>query len=436
MIGKLTAVRSLVGTVDSGSLLIVVVGMAVRTAFAAVAWNVDWYAFAVSGQIVYYNPSAVMGIYTGPAYFMAVFYAVWNALPISHSYSSFDFAMKVPSLIFDLLTALLIYRILSQTNLSKTRIHWTLAAWLVNPLTLIAGGFNFMEVIPAFLLLLSSFLAAQRKLLSASVALTAGGLLRLVPFISLPFLLATVIRDRDWKGTIKTALPPGLAGVAVLVWAVRLNPALFETLASAGPGLLRPEVYDLLGVKLSTNIVPYPAGTIAMTALVYLLLLCVVVILPRSQSHGGSLEVAVYLPILAYLGFSFSAPPFLMYGIPFALIQLANLKGYKIWICLLSVLGSLWSVVRSPDYLFGPVSSFFSYSCHPQYWNVCDLTIPIHDGAVWLQTNLQPQITGAFTALLLFIAVMSLTQGGSQGMLQSLGRVLSRSEWESASENR
>lgn len=110
--------------------------------------------------------SAIALVTAMPAYFMSVFYAIWNALPISHSYSSYVFAMKVPSLIFDLLTALLIYRILTKTDLSKSRIHWTLAAWLLNPLTFIARGFNFMEVVPAFLLLLSSFLAAQKRLLS------------------------------------------------------------------------------------------------------------------------------------------------------------------------------------------------------------------------------------------------------------------------------
>jgi hypothetical protein len=407
---------------DRVSGLIVVAGMAVRIAFAAVAWNLDSYNFAVSGQIVYEHPGAVLGIYTGSAYFMAVFYAVWNALPISHSYFSFNFAMKVPSLVFDLFTAMLIYRVLLRTSLNKTRIHWTLAAWLLNPLTMIAGGFNFIEVVPAFLLLLSSYLAQQKKLLYASVAMTAGGLLRLVPFISLPFLLASVIRVRDWGGTIKTVLPPVLAGLGVGVWAVRLNPALFDTIVSSAPssGLLRPEVYDALGVKLSTNFVAYPVGTVAITALLYLLMLCVVVIKPGYQSHVGSLKVELYLPILAYLSFSFSAPPFFMYVIPFALVQLANLKEFKIWIMFLSLFGSLWAVARSADYLFGPVYGFFANSCQTRYWNVCDLTIPLHNAALWLQTTLQPQITGALAASLLFIAAISLAEVGSRA---SLGRL-------------
>lgn len=89
--------------------------------------------------------------------------------------------------------------------------------------------------------------------------------------------------------------------------------------------------------------------------------LCVVVILPRSQSQV--LVVEVYLPILAYLAFSFSAPPFLMYVIPFALIQIANLKGYKVQIVFLSIVGCLWTAARSPDYLFQPLSYLFYVPC-------------------------------------------------------------------------
>jgi hypothetical protein len=393
--------------IDSGSAVILTVGMAFRILFAALSWSADWDAFAGMGRDAFLNPGSLYGVYTVPAYFFAFFYAIWTALPISHSYASYIFAMKTPSLIFDFLTALLIFHALTQLNVSKPRVYWAIGAWLLNPLTLIADGFNYFEVVPAFLLLFSAFFAARSKQLSASILLTLAGLLRLVPFIAFPFLVAMALRSRDWKGAIKTVLPVTLLGAGVLAWVIIRNPGMLAGL-SGGQGFFRPEVFDVLGVKLSTNQAIYPGSTVAMTALAYLLLLAGVMLFPKAGSSSTRvIATELYLPILAYMAFSFSAPPFLMYAIPFVLIELATRRPYRALIVLFSTVGSLWSIVRSPAYLIQPFSTIFYIPYYTQYWNLHDLAVVWLSNALLIQSYFVAQITAAFSAIILFTIALT-----------------------------
>jgi len=291
----------------------------------------------------------------------------------------------------------------------RGQVNWAVGAWLLNPLTVIAGFFNYLEVIPAFLLLLASYLGGKERKLAASTSLTIAALFRVVPLIAFPFFLATTVRSRDWRGVLKIVAPLLflLAGALALIEVV--TPGTLAVIASgSGVGLLRPEAYDVLGVKLSTNTVIYPGSTVAMTALVYILLLAVVVWVPKTDLWGTRvLAEEFYLPILAYLAFSFSSPPFLMYGIPFLLVQFATRRHYRGLMVLFSVVGSLWCLVRSPNYLIQPVSTIFYIPYYTQYWSLQKAAEVWLNNALTIQSYLGTQITAAFTAFILFtMAVM------------------------------
>jgi hypothetical protein len=388
---------------------IIAFGMLVRIVFAAVSWNPDWDTFVGMGHIAY-DHSGFFGVYTAGAYFFAFFYALWLALPISHS--SYLLFMKLPSLIFDLLTALLIYHVLSKLDVSKSRIYWALGVWLLSPLSMIADGFNGFEVVPAFFLLLSTILLAEKKRLLASTSLAIAGVMRFVPFIVLPFFLVSTIRGRDWKGAITILVPQAALVAGVLSW-LAMNPGLFNVLSGdTGLGLLRPEVFDVLGVKLSSNVAIYPGSTIAMTAFSYLLLLGLVMMLAR-PSGSSPIATEVYLPIFAYVAFSFSAPTFLMYAIPFSLITMATLRGYQVQMILLSVTGCLWSIVRSPLYLVEANSSVFYIQVHSPFYPagfLQDASVSLQGPLLWIQSYLQAQITAAFTAIIVFLIGMTILQ--------------------------
>jgi hypothetical protein len=394
---------------------IITVGMLVRIAYASVSWTADWDALAGMGRAAYFSPGSVFGVYTTPAYLYSVFYAIWVAMPISHSFFSYNFSMKTPGLIFDLLTALLIYNVLSRLAVSKSRIYWAVGVWLLSPLSLIADGFNFFEVIPTFFLLLSTILLAEKKRLLASTSLAIAGVMRFVPFIVLPFFLVSTIRVRDWKGAIAILAPQAALVAGVLGW-LALNPGQFDVLfAYAGQGLLRPEVFDVLGVKLSTNVAIYPGSTIAMTAFAYLLLLGLVMVLAK-PSGSSPIATEVYLPIFAYVAFSFSSPTFLMYALPYALIAMDRLRGYKMQMVLFSVVGCLWSIVRSPTYLVEANRSIFYIPVYANFTPILSnnflqaASVSLQGPLLWIQSYLGAQITSAFTALVLFLLGMTIVQ--------------------------
>ncbi len=339
--------------------------------------------------------------------------------------------MKMPSLIFDFLTALMIYIALTEGGVGKGRVDWAVGAWLLNPLTIIAGGFNYFEVIPSFLLLLAAFLAAKGRTLAASTSLTFAGLLRLVPFIAFPFLFASAVRLRGWKGALKVVAPVGFLVAGVLIWVGLVDPGVFGVIASgSGQGLLRPEAFDVLGVKLSTNAAIYPGSTVAMTALAYLLLLAGVMRFPKAGSSSTRVVATeLYLPILAYMAFSFSAPPFLMYAIPFVLMELATRRPYRALIVLFSIVGSLWMLVRSPAYLIQPVSTIFYIPYYTQYWNLQNAAVVWLNNAFTIQSYFGAQITAAFSALIVFLIGITLFQefrGKTQPAHQALSRRLHR----------
>lgn len=391
---------------------IVAFGMLVRIVFASVSWTIDWHNFVVMGTSAYSN-AGFFGVYTPGAYFFAFFYAIWMALPISHSYSSYLLAMKLPSLFFDLLIALLIYNVLSKLDVSKSRIYWALGVWLLSPLSFIVDGFNSFEVVPTFFLLLSTILLAEKKRLLASTSLAIAGFLRFVPFIVLPFFLVNTIRVRDWKGTITILAPQAALVAGVLSW-LAMNPGLFNVLFAYGygPGLLRPEVFDALGVRLSSNVDIYPSSTLAMTVFAYLFLLGLVMMLAR-PSGSSPIATEVYLPIFAYVAFSFSSPTFLMYALPFALITMATLRAYQVQMALLSVAGCLWSIVRSAAYLVEANRTvFYILVQNPFYPTVFlqDASVSLQGPLLWIQSCLQAQITAAFTAFIVFLIGMTIIQ--------------------------
>ena len=415
---KLALPRSL----DPRLILVFSVGMLVRMVYAVFAplsgdW-VNWYMIGIN--YVYKQPGSIFGIYTVPPYIFAAFYALWLRLPISHpdpaSIVTFPYTggvppyfqptpdaiifvlmMKLPVLISDAVIAVLIYKMLLDSGASRNRICFAVTAWLFNPLTLVLGNFNNVDTMPLMLVVLSAFLAERKKYGLASFSLIAAGLMRLLAFIALPFLIVKTARARDWRGILSITIPIAVVFVPVFSWLAIFRPdaiALFQ----GRPGLYVPEALDVFGSAIRLRGVEYPENAITLTTLVYVIVLAMI----TDPSNDSRLGVLVSAPLLVYTAFSWVWPSLLMYGIALALIQIARGKGYKTLTVLLSIAGFLWILVQE-----GPYICQFSFLFIPLYNETLQElhTDCLNAHMLLLNSGLSAEIRGALSAVLTLLMV-------------------------------
>ena len=150
------------------------------------------------------------GAYTGLGLFLALFFAIWSALPVPHpkvetlmgnnyffvpspeGYALL-FMMKLPILLFDLLTAVLIQTVAKRATGSTLIGGRAFVLWYLNPLNLylMNSGANpgAFDVIPAAGLLMAIVLCSSKRWLGAGICLAAATMLRLFPILLFPFFV-------------------------------------------------------------------------------------------------------------------------------------------------------------------------------------------------------------------------------------------------------
>ncbi|MGA2627819.1 MAG: hypothetical protein ABSF63_12290 [Candidatus Bathyarchaeia archaeon] len=356
---------------DLRLVIVFAVGMVVRIAYAVAApLSPDWQTWYSIGIYFYSQPGlTIAGTYTIPPYIFAALYAIWLRLPISHPYPGsivtfpsqggmppyfqptpdailFVLIMKLPVLIADAVIAILFYKMLLDSGVSKNRTYFAVAAWLLNPLTLVLGNVNDVDTIPLMLVVFSAFLVEKKRYGLATFSLIAAGLMRLLAFIALPYLIVKTARARDWAGILSTTVPIAAVFIPLLSWLALFRPdaiALFQ----GRPGLYVPEALDVFGSVLQMRGTEYPENAIALTTLAYILILALIT-RRSSESRLGGLVSA---PFLAYTAFSWVWPSMLIYGIAFGLIEIARGKGYRTLTVLITLAGFLWILVQEGGYI-------------------------------------------------------------------------------------
>ncbi len=354
---------------DPRLLAVLVGGMVVRIAYAVAApLSPDWHSWYLIGINFYYQPGQILGIYTLPPFMFTALYTLWLHLPISHpdplSFVTFPpygvppyfqptpgailfvLIMKLPSLIADAVIAILFYKMLLQSGASKNRIYFAVSAWLFNPLTLILGNVNDVDTIPLMFVVFSAFLAERKKYGAAAFSLIVAGLMRLLAFIALPFLVVRAVRAREWTAVLATTVPIAVVFIPLLTWLTVFRPdaiALFQ----GRPGLYVPEALDVFGSVLQLHGTEYPENAIALTTLAYVVILALI----TGRSNESRFPGLVSAPLLVYTAFSWVWPSMLIYGIALALIQIARGKGYRILTIVLTLSGLLWILVQEGAYI-------------------------------------------------------------------------------------
>lgn len=121
------------------------------------------------------------------------------------------FTLKIIYLVFELLTALLIYKLL--TNSSKKKA--ALSFWFFNPINLYAiSAIGQFDIIPTFLCVLSYFLWNEKKALYAGLSLGLAIAFKTYPLLFLPFYLMTknALKDKIIFSFIST----GVYGLTII----------------------------------------------------------------------------------------------------------------------------------------------------------------------------------------------------------------------------
>lgn len=181
---------------------------------------------------------AQTGAYTGLGLFLALFFAVWEALPVPHpSLHSFIrsnyffvpstegyaliFFMRLPIVLFDLLTAILIYVLVKRATGTTAVGGRAFLMWYLNPLNLYLmmswsnpGAF---DVVPAAVLLAAIVLSTKGRWLGAGVCVAAATFLRLFPVLLFPFFLVYSFKEGR-QASIRLSLG-FLAPIAVVFFA-------------------------------------------------------------------------------------------------------------------------------------------------------------------------------------------------------------------------
>jgi hypothetical protein len=128
----------------------------------------------------------------------------------------FVLAAKLPMIVADLGTGLLLAQMARELTGSSRRAELAAAAWFFNPLSIWVGSVHGQfDPIPAFLTVLALSLMWRRQWLGVGVALSLGILFKLYPVYLLPLAALFAFTDEPWRA-------PSKRGVRRPIWNLML----------------------------------------------------------------------------------------------------------------------------------------------------------------------------------------------------------------------
>ena len=205
----------------NGIALVLAAGLALRLVLATLpGFGVDVGTFqAWSMQLADNHPwnfykSTSFTDYT-PGFLYVLWLIGWLNEKLQFSPSTFEYVIKLPSVIADLASAYLLYRLLYG---QKAEVRLGAAAlYLLFPAALLIGPiWGQVDSILAFFLLLSVYFIARGRPVAGSVAFVAGFVIKPQAIGALPFLAFWIMRQHPPRWTaigdsgIKLPLPPRL----------------------------------------------------------------------------------------------------------------------------------------------------------------------------------------------------------------------------------
>lgn len=272
---------------------------------------------------------AQTGPYTGLGLVLVPFFALWAFLPIQHpSLSTFIgtkyffvpsvegyllvFLMKLPILVFDVLTGLLTYEVVRRMTGSSETGGKAFLFWYLNPFNAYLmnswSSPGTFDVVPTAILLLAVLCGSGNRWFRAGLCLSIAGIIRLFPVLLLPFFLAYTVRESP-RATGKMLLGFVMPlAVALLTQASAMGGSMEAALSAVVAIPLRsPYLMDFYGLPITTFLV--------LTPFLFLVQLYVV----RRYWHNGEAPLAnlILASLLVLLLSSYHHPYHFIWVVPF-----------------------------------------------------------------------------------------------------------------------
>lgn len=205
--------------------------------------------------------------YTGLGYMLSPFYALWALLPIHHptleemigahsaEATSLTLIMKLPILVFDLLAGILIFHLIRLVTGSVQKGGLAFLAWYLNPYnaywTVFFGGY---DIIPTVLLIAAVVFGSQKRWFWSGILLSLAGVLRLFPFLLIPFFILHSSKDgtRAILRLLVSLLAPVVIAFAALGYAVGSYSTLWSALIAAPRQ--EPWLLKYYGVSITSDL--------------------------------------------------------------------------------------------------------------------------------------------------------------------------------------
>lgn len=346
---------------------ILIIGVLIRVFLSFSTFHTDIAALSFGGSFIsqghilnFYDLSSEKGIFNYPPL------TYWYFGIISFLFGDILWLFKIPYLIFDLLLAFILIRLVD----SKKLLIFTL--WMFNPVNLYAtymmGQF---DIIPTFFSILSIYFAFRNKLMLASLALGAGIAFKLYPiFLIIPLFF----------------LGKGLVTKIKLIFL-----ALLPYLISILPYLLSPgfKSYALFANQSSKSLyaaIPVSGGESILLFPAFLLLFYL--LLRIKVFDKSSLWKFYLIPLLLFFIFTHTHPQWFIWLTPFLILDLV-IKRFKnilpISVLMISWLGSLFFFEPSLTLgLFSPILPFLQNT--PDIWTLLSINIDYNFSRSVLQT--------------------------------------------------
>ena len=256
-----------------------------------------------------YASASITGVYGGLGLLLVPFAWIWEQLPITHppvnSYIYFNtstpvlllaFLLKLPTLLADIGTGILVFRIVNRTTQSAPKARTAFLVWYLNPYNVYwVNFFGGMDIIPAFIFMVGLEFAISSKWFRSGIMLAIATITRIFPLFSVPYLLlAAQYRRRSTATFLIGFLAPLILGIVVFF---AIGSGTLTSIAAT------PErqywLQDFLGYSLTNSYVKLTFVVLALQFFVTyrywekkdtisLSTVSLLVLLTAAQAYGGS----------------------------------------------------------------------------------------------------------------------------------------------------
>ncbi len=334
--------------------------------------------------------------------------SAWLALPIQHAdivqtfrAASFQWSptlfvlvilVKSPLILLDLLSALIIYRLVQAIEESDQAAKAASLLWLLNPYVIFSiEMWGSTEILAIALALLAFWLTVSHKIVIGSLAFAAAIAAKLFP----ASLLVAPIKASLHRGSVRWAALQflfGLVGVSgYFVWSSRVS---VDTAARFA--VYNPQTFVFDEFTISTSVVSVGLATVAL-ALTWL------IVIYLWQGDSTSLMPACLAATLAYLAF-YNWPPAGLLWLSLFLALVKDDGGLRRGGYLLLLSGALFVLFSSYDVIASPKALFFVPTTDAGSIRVVEV-LKQFSSDLFVQSVILPLLRAFFTALSCVLAI-------------------------------